>query len=610
VCGIVGAIAGRNVQSILIEGLKRLEYRGYDSAGLVVLEQGTLHRKRALGKVQNLKSLLDTDPLSGKSGIAHTRWATHGVPNQENAHPHFTKDEALALVHNGIIENHEGLREILKKEGYQFQSDTDTEVIVHLLHHCEKEHETFLEALQAMAAQLEGSYALAIISLKEPNQLYALRHGSPLVLGCGIGENFIASDFLALMPVTQNVIYLEEGDIAKVSATSIEIYNEHLRLVERKQTSHEIQQGATDRGAYQHYMLKEIYEQPLAIRQTLADCFHLGCLRDGVFGKEAEVIFQQVKQVHIVACGTSYHAGLVASYWIEKIAGIPCRVEIASEWRYREKVIIEGSLFVCISQSGETADTLAALRQAKSLSYIATLAIGNVSQSSIMREAALCFMTRAGVEVGVASTKAFTTQLTALLMLTVALGKPNGIEPEVMARVSENLRLLPSLIETVLQLAPKIEKMASCFLHKNHALFLGRGLQYPIALEGALKLKEISYIHAQAYPGGELKHGPLALIDEDMPVIGLAPNDSLLDKMKSNLEEVRARGGKLFVFTEKEAGFHAMDGVTVVPLPMVDSLLAPVVYSIPMQLLAYYVAVAKGTDIDQPRNLAKSVTVE
>lgn len=611
-CGIVGAVAERNIEKVLIEGLKRLEYRGYDSAGIAVLGiDKKLDRVRTKGKVKELEFALNESTLRGSTGIAHTRWATHGAPSESNAHPLISANE-IAIVHNGIIENHDLLRQKLIAEGYQFTSETDTETVAHLLHYNFNKTEDLLTAINATVAELRGAYALGIISSRHPERLIAVRHGSPLVIGKGIGENFIASDTLALLPVTQQFIYLEDNDIAILSRDDIQIYA-HNKLVQRKFHLLEANNDTAERGEHRHYMSKEIAEQPRAIAACLEGRLSNEKILETAFGFRAEAIFQQVKQVQLIACGTSYHAAKVARYWIEALAGIPCTVEVASEFRYRKTVVQPNTLFVCLSQSGETADTLAALRLAKKIGYLSSLTICNVPESSLVREADFHFMTRAGMEIGVASTKAFTTQLAALLMLTIALGRHHQITAATEKQLVAQLHLLPSLIETTLKLNPLIAQLAMRFADKHHALFLGRGALYPIALEGALKLKEISYIHAEGYPAGELKHGPLALVDKNMPVIAIAPNDDLLEKIKSNLHEVRARGGELYVFTDntndvnennKDSHIHTIE------MPQVDPALAPIVYTIPLQLLAYHVAVLKGTDVDQPRNLAKSVTVE
>lgn len=610
-CGIVGAVAERQVSAILIEGLKRLEYRGYDSAGVAVFtDAGELHRCRRIGKVVELEQALAAEPLVGRLGIAHTRWATHGAPSEANAHPHFSS-HTLAVVHNGIIENHEALREELTALGYVFSSQTDTETIVHLLHHLLKSHSDLADALKAAVARLHGAYGLAVISADQPDRLLAARSGSPLVIGLGIGENFLASDPLALRQVTDRFVYLEEGDIAELRRDSVQIWDAQGALVSREQVQYLEQAEAADKGAYRHYMLKEIHEQPKVVQRTLEDRLAQDHVLTQAFGPQAAELFARVKNVQIVACGTSYHAGLVARYWLEALTGTPCQVEVASEFRYRKVAVQPDSLFVTISQSGETADTLAALRNAKGAGYLASLAICNVGTSSLVRESDLTLLTRAGPEIGVASTKAFTTQLVGLLLLTLALGRARGtLAASEEASIVQALRGLPGLLQQALDMDAQIEKVAELFAEKHHSLFLGRGEQYPVALEGALKLKEISYIHAEAYPAGELKHGPLALVDSDMPVVTVAPNNELLEKLKSNLQEVRARGGELIVFADREAALESSEGTHVVPMPHSHAQLAPLLYTIPLQLLSYYVAVLKGTDVDQPRNLAKSVTVE
>lgn len=609
-CGIVGAVAQRNVVPILLEGLKRLEYRGYDSAGIALLDnKQQLQLRRVRGKVQELVQSLETGPLVGNTGIAHTRWATHGMPSQQNAHPH-TSGSTLALVHNGIIENHEEHHRRLLELNYQFSSETDTETVVHLLHHHCAEDKDLLAALQHVVKELKGAYAFGIISKNEPQRLLAARLGSPLVIGLGVDENFIASDILALLPVTQRFIYLEEGDIADVRLNQITIYNAKGEIVERPIHTIDSNMDSVDRGEYRHYMQKEIFEQPQAIAATLEGRLSKDSVLEHAFGLHAPELFAQVERVQIVACGTSYHAGKVASYWLEDIAGVSCQVEVASEYRYRRSVVPPKTLFVVISQSGETADTLAALRLAKTQDYLGTLAICNTPESSLVREADSVFMTRAGMEIGVASTKAFTTQLVALLLLTIVLGRHRRPNAELEANLVAGLHQLPEKMQQALALNKDIHSIVELFADKHHALFLGRGAQYPVALEGALKLKEISYIHAEAYPAGELKHGPLALVDDNMPVVVVAPNDELLEKLKSNLQEVRARGGKLIVFADASTNLANGPGIYVIEVPAVDRILAPLIYTIPLQLLAYQVAVTKGTDVDQPRNLAKSVTVE
>ncbi|MGB6976240.1 MAG: glutamine--fructose-6-phosphate transaminase (isomerizing) [Gammaproteobacteria bacterium] len=610
-CGIIGAVGQRDMVGVLLDGLNRLEYRGYDSAGIAVIDEAqTMRRVRTSGKVQKLHDLLDTQTLAGNTGIAHTRWATHGEPTERNAHPHLSQDDRIAVVHNGIIENFQSLKEQLLKQGYQFISDTDTEVVVHTIHQYLQQGEDFLTAVRNMVQHLIGAYALAIMHQAEPKRLIAVRCGCPLIIGLGDGENFIASDTHALLPVTQRFIYLEEGDIADVRVNQVKIYNSDGVEQTRKVHTVNTQRDASNRGNFRHFMLKEIFEQPQAVTETLAGRLTHKHIFARTFGTQAEELFPRIRKIQIVACGTSYHAGLVGRYWLESLAKIPCQVEIASEIRYRSAVVEPDTLFLTLSQSGETADTLAALRQAKTLPYAGTLAICNVPESSLVRESDLVFMMRAGVEIGVASTKAFTTQLVALLMLSIVLAKyrvPQQIDEAALIR---QLLELPRQMEQALALSETIQVLAERFADKEHALFLGRGLQFPIALEGALKLKEISYIHAEAYPAGELKHGPLALVDKHMLVVALAANDEWLEKLISNLYEVQTRGGQLILFADKTAEFKNTQNATIIPMPMVSSLTAPIVYIIPLQLLAYYVAVLKGTDVDQPRNLAKSVTVE
>ncbi|XVJ48978.1 glutamine--fructose-6-phosphate transaminase (isomerizing) [Pseudomonas sp. UBT] len=609
-CGIVGAVAERNVTAILLEGLKRLEYRGYDSAGVAVFTNaGKLERMRRPGKVAELEQALLGEPLVGRLGIAHTRWATHGAPCERNAHPHFSGD--LAVVHNGIIENHEVLREQLKSLGYVFTSDTDTEVIAHLLNHKLKDLGDLTVALKATVKELHGAYGLAVVSASQPDRVVAARSGSPLVIGLGLGENFLASDQLALRQVTDRFVYLEEGDIADIRRESVAIWDVNGNSVEREAVQYRDGAEAADKGAFRHFMLKEIHEQPSVVQRTLEGRLSQNQVLVNAFGPQAAELFAKVRNVQIVACGTSYHAGMVARYWLEELAGIPCQVEVASEFRYRKVVVQPDTLFVTISQSGETADTLAALRNAKELGFLASLAICNVSISSLVRESDLTLLTQAGREIGVASTKAFTTQLVGLLLLTLSLGQVRGTLAEgVEATLVEELRRLPTRLGEALAMDSTVEKVAELFADKNHTLFLGRGAQYPVAMEGSLKLKEISYIHAEAYPAGELKHGPLALVDDDMPVVTVAPNNELLEKLKSNLQEVRARGGQLIVFADEKAGMTNGEGTHVINMPHIHDTLSPILYTIPLQLLSYYVAVLKGTDVDQPRNLAKSVTVE
>lgn len=610
-CGIVGAVAERNITAILLEGLKRLEYRGYDSAGVAVFtNDGMLDRVRRPGKVSELDQALTEAPLIGRLGIAHTRWATHGAPCERNAHPHFS-GQNLAVVHNGIIENHEALREQLKALGYVFTSDTDTEVIAHLLAHKLKDLHDLTVALKATVKELHGAYGLAVISADQPDRLVAARSGSPLVIGLGLGENFLASDQLALRQVTDRFMYMEEGDIAEIRRDSVQIWDINGKAVEREAVQYRDSAESAEKGEFRHFMLKEIHEQPSVVQRTLEGRLSQQQVLVQAFGPQAAELFAKVRNVQIVACGTSYHAGMVARYWLEELAGIPCQVEVASEFRYRKVVVQPDTLFVTISQSGETADTLAALRNAKELGFLASLAICNVGISSLVRESDLTLLTQAGREIGVASTKAFTTQLVGLLLLTLSLGQVRGtLAKGVEATLVEELRRLPTRLGEALAMDSTVEKIAELFADKNHTLFLGRGAQYPVAMEGALKLKEISYIHAEAYPAGELKHGPLALVDNDMPVVTVAPNNELLEKLKSNLQEVRARGGQLIVFADEKAGMVNGEGTYVVQMPHIHDILSPILYTIPLQLLSYYVAVLKGTDVDQPRNLAKSVTVE
>lgn len=609
-CGIVGAISERNVGPILIEGLKRLEYRGYDSAGLVLVDgNNRLNRIRTLGKVAELEKEYEQSELKGACGIAHTRWATHGQPSVVNAHPHVSFDR-VAVVHNGIIENYRDLREQLIRDGYEFVSQTDTEVIAHLIDKHLGKTTDLLTAVREATAELEGAYALGVVCKQNPTKIIACRKGSPLVLGIGIEEHFLASDVHALLPVTQQFIFLREGDIAVVHRTGLEIYDNEGRRVEREIKRSELSGDATDKGQYKHYMLKEICEQPAAVANTLQGRISEAGVLPDIFGAKEESVFSEVQSVKIVACGTSYHAACVARYWIEKLANVPCTVEIASEFRYRRVVVTEKALFVTISQSGETADTLAALEYAKSRGYFASLAICNVPESSLVRESDLVLMTRAGPEIGVASTKAFTTQLVALFLFTLKLMHFKNPNPEVERAETRALNHLPVVLAETLELNEQIKRIADDFVDKHHTLFLGRGTIYPIALEGALKLKEISYIHAEGYPAGELKHGPLALVDADMPVVTVAPNNELMDKLKSNLQEVRARGGCLYVFADKAFDIESEEGIVVIEVPSCPVEMAPIVFTIPLQLLAYHVAVMRGTDVDQPRNLAKSVTVE
>ena len=610
-CGIVAAAAQRDVVPILIAGLKALEYRGYDSAGLCVLDGGNaLERLRTKGKVRELETLVGAQPVSGHTGIAHTRWATHGVPNETNAHPHWSH-RAVAVVHNGIIENHAELREDLRAQGYQFESQTDTEVIAHLIHREMARGANLREAVIATTRQLHGAYAIAAIAREEPGHVVGARRGSPLCVGLGVGEHFLGSDVQALIQVTRRFVYLEEGDVVEIRSAAMQVYDGDGKAVTRAVRMSDLSADAVERGEFRHYMLKEIHEQPTAVANTLEGRISGNRVLPNIFGVDAETLLKQVKRVQIVACGTSFHAGLVARYWLEDIPGIPCGVEVASEYRYRHAVVAPDTLFVAISQSGETADTLAALREGKQRGYLGALSICNVPESSLVRESDLVLMTRAGPEIGVASTKAFTTQLAALALLILELARLNGVASEQLAHRVAQLASLPRILSEALSLDVEIAKLAEQFVHKHHALFLGRGVQYPVAMEGALKLKEISYIHAEAYPAGELKHGPLALVDEDMPVVAVAPNNQLLEKLKSNLEEVRARGGELFVFADASAAatLHGSRGA-VIEVPDGGHFIAPAVFTVPLQLLAYHVAVLRGTDVDQPRNLAKSVTVE
>ena len=609
-CGIVGAAARRDVTGTLIAGLKALEYRGYDSAGIALLTDKGLERVRTKGKVQELETLHASHPIAGHTGIAHTRWATHGVPNTVNAHPMVSRGN-VAVVHNGIIENHEELRAELKALGFAFGSDTDTEVIAHLIEYHQDQGSDLLDAVRKTLPRLRGAYAIAVISKREPGRVIGARRGSPMVAGLADGEQFVASDIYALLPVTRRFIYLAEGDIADATVDGITIYDEHGVKVDRPVKQAHIGSDAVQRGEYRHYMLKEIHEQPQALADTFEGRIANHSILTEIFGVNARELLTKTRNVHMIACGSSYHAALVARYWIESLAGVPCNVEIASEYRYRDVAIPADTLFVTISQSGETADTLAALKQAKTRGYAATLAICNVPESSIVRESALTLMTRAGPEIGVASTKAFTTQLAALALFALELARHHGLDATRYAQLVQQLETLPGTVRDVLALDARIKAMAERFVDKDHTLFLGRGTQFPIAMEGALKLKEISYIHAEAYPAGELKHGPLALVDEHMPVIAVAPNDHLLEKLKSNLEEVRARGGELYVLADADVARNMpQDNGHLLALPPCGELIAPIVFTIPLQLLAYHVAVQRGTDVDQPRNLAKSVTVE
>ncbi len=608
-CGIIAAIAHRNVVQILLEGLKRLEYRGYDSAGMALIDaQGALQCEKQVGKVAVLEARLQDHPLMGHCGIAHTRWATHGPCLQANAHPHLSSDR-IALVHNGIIENHAALRETLQAT-YVFASQTDSEVAAHLIHSYRTEQNTLLEAVQLAIPALEGAFAFVVIDQAQPDRMIAVRHHSPLVIGLGIGEHFLASDPMALGHVTDRFIYLEEGDITEITADKVTIWDREGQLVTRDVVRWRDSGAAVDKGHYRHYMRKEIDEQPAVMQRYLVSRLNQRSVLEHAFGLKAEAIFAQTEALHIVACGTSYHAGMVAQYWLEDLAGLPCRVEIASEFRYRRSVVQDNTLLLVISQSGETADSLAALRLAKTRRYLATLAICNVPQSSLVREADAVMMTEAGVEIGVASTKAFSSQLLVLLLLTVVLGRRYQLNEQQEAQIVTAMHQIPDLMREALALDPVIRRASRFFADKYHALFLGRGIHWPIAMEGALKLKEISYIHAESYPAGELKHGPLAMVDNTMPVVAVAPNDELLGKLKSNLEEVRARGGQLLVFADQHADFVEDDNSMIIRLPSVPDSVAPIIYTVPLQLLAYHVAVLKGTDIDQPRNLAKAVTVE
>jgi glucosamine--fructose-6-phosphate aminotransferase (isomerizing) len=608
-CGIVGAVAQRDVSEILIEGLRRLEYRGYDSAGVAILNNAEIQRVRRLGKVKELADAVFESPAPGGIGIAHTRWATHGEPSEINAHPHVSGSD-IAVVHNGIIENHEALKQQLSAKGYEFVSQTDTEVIAHLVADHFKQTNDLLKAVQLAVKELDGAYGTVVMHRDKPEELVVARSGSPLVVGKGIGEMFVASDQLALLPVTRQFLYLEEGEVARVERTCVEIYDVDGNSIDREFEESTVQHDAGDKGPYRHYMLKEIYEQPTAISNTLEGRIINGDINSEIFGVNASDIFDKVEAIQIVACGTSFHAAMVTKYWCESIANIPCHVEIASEYRYRVSYTPKNALFITISQSGETADTLAALRLAKEKGFMASLSICNVPGSSLVRESDLAFMTRAGAEIGVASTKAFTTQLTGLLMMVVCIAKQKGMAKEQVSQLVASIESIPGEIKHALEKDSLIEQMAEDFSEKHHSLFLGRGDQYPIAMEGALKLKEISYIHAEAYAAGELKHGPLALIDHEMPIVVVAPKNELLEKLKSNMEEVRARGGQLYVFADKQAAFKEESGVKVVSIDSDHDVTAPIIYTIPLQLLSYHVAVIKGTDVDQPRNLAKSVTVE
>ena len=609
-CGIVGAVSKRNITPVLLHGLNKLEYRGYDSAGVAVLDDsGSIQRVRAVGKIKNLEAKLASTPANGFIGIGHTRWATHGEPTAKNAHPHVCNN-CVAIVHNGIIENHEALREEQIKAGFSFTSDTDTEVIVHQIQKYIDEKNSLFEAIKKSINDLEGAYALGVVSTSEPDTLICARKGSPLVIGVGENENFIASDMSALLSETNQFIILQEGDMAVIKSSNIDVFSEDGKGVKRDIHESKLTGDAVDKGEYAHYMLKEIYEQPSAIADTLEGRLGKDSVLDSSFGPKAIEIFDKIKSIQIVACGTSYHAALIAKYGIESVTSLPVNVEVASEFRYRKVVVQPDSLLITISQSGETADTLAALRKAKEIGYKHSLAICNVPESSLVRESELSMMTRAGPEIGVASTKAFTTQLVAILLLIVVLGRRHGIPAEIEAKVVEQLRHLPRIIEDVLKHDDEIKEMAKDFADKDHALFLGRGMHYPVAMEGALKLKEISYIHAEGYPAGELKHGPIALVDNNIPIVAVAPNDKLIDKLKSNLQEVKARGGRLYVFADKGTNLKSEEGIKVIEVAPLDIAISPIIFSVPLQMLAYHVAVLKGTDVDQPRNLAKSVTVE
>ena len=607
-CGIVAGIAQRNIVPILIEGLKRLEYRGYDSAGIAILDlKQHLQRRRTVGKVAALEKAIMPQALSGNIGIAHTRWATHGKPSESNAHPHISGSN-IAIVHNGIIENYLSLRQELIKAGYSFESETDTEIIAHLLNQELKKNNNFLAAVQKTVVRLEGAFAIVFLYQNEPKSLIAVRKGSPLMVGLGQGENFIASDHLALLPVTQQFIYLQEGDIAEITADKVSIYDNNVKKVHRSKHTIDLPQEVASKGKYRHFMEKEIFEQPNAVNAALEGrLVNQSEVWDEIFGVNSIQRFSKIKYIQIVACGTSYHAGLIAAQWLERWVGLPCQVDVASEFRYRPHIIQPDTLFIALSQSGETADTLEALRQAKTENYAATLTICNVPGSTMVRESDFVLLTRAGPEIGVASTKAFTTQLTVLLLLTSFLGLSHTWDEKQETACLSELRSLPKLLEQTLKLDPAIKKMAKLFVDKEHALFIARGIHFPVALEGALKLKEISYIQAEAYPAGELKHGPLALVDSNMPVVVLAPSNSLLEKLKSNIQEVHARNGQLILFVQEELDIHDSKSIL---LPKTSDMISPIIFAIPLQLLAYHVAILKGTDVDQPRNLAKSVTVE
>ena len=608
-CGIVGAVSQRDITGVLIKGLQRLEYRGYDSAGIaVVAADHGFERRRTQGKVKNLDELIRAQPLSGQCGVAHTRWATHGVPSEKNAHPHRCND--ITLVHNGIIENFESLRKKQLELGHEFDSETDTEVIVHAIDDEYKKSKDLLTSVQKTVESLQGAYALGVLEKGNNNHMVAVRKGSPLVIGIGNNEHFIASDVFALLGEAEHFIYLEDGDVADITHDSVTIYNESGQPVERKINQTTLQADTVGLGEYEHYMQKEIFEQAAVLKHTLEGRIENGRILTSCFGEAAEEAFKSIQEVQIVACGTSFHAGLVAKYWFESVAGLPCHIEVASEFRYRPHIVKSNTLFVTISQSGETADTLAALQASSELGYAHTLAICNVPESSLVRESEWSLMTKAGPEIGVASTKAFTTQLTALLLLVVSLGKYHAIDEKKHTEIVRQLEVLPEKVAEVLRLEPEIIEFSKKFNDKHNALFLGRGEQYPVAMEGALKLKEISYIHAEAYPAGELKHGPLALVDDQMPVVAVAPNNDLLEKLKSNLQEVQARGGELFVFADVHATFEETEGLEIIRVSEISDIVAPIIYTVPLQLLAYHVALLKGTDVDQPRNLAKSVTVE
>jgi glucosamine--fructose-6-phosphate aminotransferase (isomerizing) len=609
-CGIVGAIAERNVVPILVEGLKRLEYRGYDSAGIAVLSgNGKLQCLKTVGKVAQLEEKLAAQPQSGKLGFAHTRWATHGGVTEANAHPHVSGGR-VAVIHNGIIENYEPLKAELLAKGYRFASETDTEVIAHLVHDQLKQGRDLPEAVRLSVQRFTGAYALLVFDAQDPDRIVVARIASPLVIGLGIGENFIASGIPALLPVTQRFIYLEQGDLAEITRDNVRVFRPDGSTVTRPVHETRWSPEAVEKGPYRHFMQKEIFEQPAALANTLYGRVADKRVLPDSLGPRAVELLRRVQQIHIVACGTSYHAGCVAKYWIESLAGVPCQVEIASEYRYRQVVVPPGALFVTLSQSGETADTLEALRMAKRGSYLGSLTVCNSPHSSMVRESDLVMMTQAGPEIGVASTKAFTTQLLALLLVALMLGRQRGLKPEREAEFVGHLFHAAVAVEQALEMDDRLRLLAEEFAEKHHTLFLGRGPMWPIAMEGALKLKEISYIHAEAYAAGELKHGPLALIDEEMPVVVVAPNNDLLDKLKANMQVVRARGGQLYVFADRETRLQPEPGTTVIEMPHADRLIAPIVYTVPLQLLAYHVAVLKGTDVDQPRNLAKSVTVE